>query len=305
MKRIIYIGDFRASYSTERYIAHALKELGYEVMCKQEDNFFIGNAENMAQEVIDYRPILVMFSKGKPIGASKEFIEILKKRGIPTCSWLFDLYFDLPVDRAYRLREKDAPFNSDVVYTTDGGHHEEFAKLGIVSKTLRQGIYEPEAILYDREKIHDVIFVGGNVYRTRTEMLAGLADRYGKGFERYGHQPDAIVRGLPLNELYASTKVVVGDSQPSPHYWSNRLYETLGRGGFLLHPHTVGIDAEFEDGKHLVLYERDNLQDLYSKIDYYLEHEDEREKIRRAGFELVKGKYTYKDRCRELMKNYE
>jgi spore maturation protein CgeB len=112
-----------------------------------------------------------------------------------------------------------------------------------------------------------------------------------------------MVRGLPLNELYSSTKIVVGDSQPSPHYWSNRLYETLGRGGFLLHPHTEGIETEFEDGKHLVLYDRNDLQDLYDKIDYYLSHDNARETIRRAGF--VKGKYTYKDRCRELMKNYE
>jgi hypothetical protein len=304
MKRIIYIGDFKASYSTERYIAHALKELGYEVMCKQEDNFFIGNADMMAYEVEMYKPILVMFSKGKPIGQSKQFIEILKNKGIPTCSWLFDLYFDLPVDRAFRLREKDAPFNSDVVYTTDGGHHKQFAELDIVSKTLRQGIHEPEAILYNRPLTHDIIFVGGNVYKTRTEMLAGLANRYAN-FERYGHQTGSIVRGLPLNELYSSTKVVVGDSQPSPHYWSNRLYETLGRGGFLLHPHTEGIETEFEDGKHLVLYDRNDLQDLYDKIDYYLSHDTERETIRRAGFELVKGHYTYKDRCRELMKNYE
>lgn len=305
MKKIIYIGDFKASYSTERYIAHALRELGYEVMCKQEDNFFIGDPETMACEVVEYKPLVVMFSKGKPIGQSHQFIEILRKKGIPTCSWLFDLYFDLPIDRAYRLREKDAPFNCDVIYTTDGGHHAQFAELGIVSKTLRQGIHEPEAILYERDLKHDVIFVGGDVYRTRVNLLSGLRCRYKEKFDRYGNMPDNQVRGLPLNELYASTKVVVGDSQPSPLYWSNRVYETLGRGGFLLHPRTEGLDQEFEDGKHLVLYDREDLADLHDKIDYYLTHDEEREKIRRAGFEFVKAHHTYKDRCRELMKNYD
>lgn len=305
MKKIIYIGDFRESYSTERYIAEALKELGYEVMCKQEELFLVRNLDDIMIDIERFDPILVMFSKGKPIGDAFKFIEELKKRKIPTCSWLFDLYFDLPVDRAYRLRIKDAPFNCDVIYTTDGGHHPQFAELGITSKTLRQGIYEPEAILYERELVNDVIFVGGNVYKTRTNMLDGLQMRYGKGFKRFGSSPANIVRGLPLNELYASTKIVVGDSQPSDNYWSNRLYETLGRGGFLLHPHTKGIEQEFEDGVHLVLYERDNLADLYAKIDYYLTHDEEREKIRRAGFEHVKKNYTYKQRCIELMKNYD
>ena len=305
MKTILYIGDFKVPYSTELYIAHALRQLGYNVFCKQEDSYFVYNLEANVAEVVALNPVFVLFSKGKPIGYSKEFIEELRKVGVKTACWLFDLYFDLPIDRAFRLRQKDAPFNADVVYTTDGGHHEQFKELGILSKTLRQGIHEPEAILYEREMKHDVIFVGGNVYRTRTIMMSELQRKYGEKFERFGHNPDCIVRNLPLNELYASTKVVVGDSQPSDYYWSNRLYETLGRGGFLLHPYTKGIDEEFEDGKHLVLYERDNMDDLFAKIDYYLEHDEEREKIRRAGHEHVKNNYTYKHRCIELMKNYD
>ena len=304
MKTILYIGDFRASFSTERYIAHALETLGYKVIQRQEDSFNTKSLQAVLDDIKALNPVLVMFSKGKP-GNGVAFIEGLRALGIPTCSWIFDLYFDLPIDRAYRLRIKDAPFNADVVYVTDGGHHEQFKELGIVSKTLRQGIHEPEAILYDREKTRDIIFVGGNVYHTRNDLLGGLKLRYGNRFEQFGNKPDNQVRGLPLNELYASTKIVVGDSQKSDYYWSNRLYETLGRGGFLLHPYVKGIEEEFEDSKHLVLYERDNLQDLYAKIDYYLTHDEEREKIRKAGHELVKTKYRYKDRCVELMKNYE
>ncbi len=304
MKKILYIGDFKEPFSTEKYIAHAFRELGYDVFCKQEDSYFLYNIEENVKEVVEMNPVLVLFSKGKPIGNARLFIEMLRKENIPTASWLFDLYFDLPTpDRVHRLKIKDAPFNSDVIYTTDGGHHEQFKELGIVSRTLRQGIHEPEAILYDRPKTHDVIFVGGNKFLTRTELLQCLSDRY--NFKQYGSHPNNQVRNLPLNELYASTKVVVGDSQPSPNYWSNRIYETLGRGGFLLHPKTEGLEEEFEDGKHLVLYERGNLNDLCDKIDYYLTHDEEREKIRKAGFEHVKNNYTYKHRVIELMKYYE
>lgn len=305
MKNIIYFGDFRRPYDTELYIARALKELGYNVICKQEDMMLISDVETLMKDIRSVNPILVLFSKGKPLGKSWEFIEQMKKEGIHTACWLFDLYFDLPIDRGRPLREKIAPFNCETIFSTDGGHDKEFAELGIKKITLRQGIYEPEAILYDRKKVNDIIFVGNDVFKTRVKMLKTLENHYDSKFKRFGHTPGTIVRNLPLNELYASTKVVVGDSQPSPKYWSNRLYETLGRGGFLLHPKVEGIEEEFIDGVHLVLYDRDNMGDLISKIDYYLAHDEEREKIRKAGFELVKSKYTYKDRCKELMKYYE
>lgn len=301
MKNIIYIGDFVATYSTERYIANAFTELGYNVTRIQENRMMINDAQTMFEEVKSMSPYLVLFSKGKLLGESKKFIELLKKNGIKTAVWLFDLYFDLPADRKFRLEQKDAPFNAEIIFSTDGGHQKEFEALGINHKLLRQGIYEPESIMYDLPKDKDVIFVGGDFYKTRRMMLEALYERYRERFSRYGI-PGKIVRGLPLNELYGSTKVVVGDSQPSPHYWSNRIYETLGRGGFLLHPMVAGLDTEFEIGKHLVTYEYGNMDDLFAKIDYYLEHEDEREAIRKAGFEHVKKHYTYKKRCEALLK---
>lgn len=300
-KRIIYVGDFVKSYSTERYIAYAFRELGYEVTCIPETTFVVRDYLEILNEIKSMEPIMVLFSKGRPLGDSEKLIEALKKDGIKTVVWLFDLYFDLPSDRKFRLEQKIAPFNSELIVSTDGGHQKEFERLNINHKCLRQGIHEPEAILYDREKTHDIIFVGSNYYKTRTIFLENLKSRYKEKFEWFGHSEDTTVRGLPLNELYASTKIVVGDSQPSPKYWSNRIYETLGRGGFLLHPYVEGIEEEFEVGKDLVCFPYGDSDELYRLIDYYLVHEDEREKIRKHGFETVKNKYTYKERCKNLL----
>lgn len=305
MKNIVYFGDFRVFYSTELYISHALTELGYNVIKIQEDGARWSHPQIVVDDIVKLDPFLVMFSKGRPLGDSEWVIETLKQKGIKTVCWLFDLYFDLPNDRKFRLEKKMAPFNSELICSTDGGHDSNFAELGINHKLLRQGIHEPDAILYEREMKHDVIFVGGNIYRTRTMLLEMLKSHYGEKFERFGDTKDTTIRGLPLNELYASTKIVVGDSQPSKNYWSNRIYETIGRGGFLLHPYVDGIESEFEDGKHLVLYKYGDMDDLFQKIDYYLEHNEEREKIRRAGHELVKTKYTYKERCKQLIKYVE
>lgn len=303
MKTIIYIGDFTIFYSTEVYIADALESIGYNVVRINERSFSLFTANEVIKDILGLKPILVLFSKGRPIGDSERFIEELRRLKINTACWLFDLYFDLPVDRKWKLESKIAPFNSDIIYSTDGGHDKNFEAIGIKHKLLRQGIHEPDAILYDREKTHEVIFVGGDVYRNRILMLEDLHRKYGNRFEWLGREKQ--IRGLALNELYASTKIVVGDSQPSPLYWSNRIYETLGRGGFLLHPKVEGLETEFIDGVHYVSYERGNSDALIKKIEYYLEHEDEREKIRKAGFEHVKNNYTYRHRCIELMKNYD
>ncbi len=300
-KNIIYIGDFVEKFSTERYIAKGFEELGHAVTWVQENQLRVVKADALLVDILKLKPDLVLFSKGRPLGESELLIEMLKKQGIKTAVWLFDLYFDLPVDRKFKLEQKVAPFNSEIIFSTDGGHQKEFEALDINHKLLRQGIYEPEAILYDREKVNDIIFVGGDIYKTRVMMLEGLYERYGKRFKRFG-TPDKIVRGLPLNELYASTKVVVGDSQPSPRYWSNRIYETLGRGGFLIHPMVEGLDEEFEIGKHLVTFPYGDNDKLFELVDYYLEHDEEREKIRKAGFEYVKKNYTYTKRCEQLLK---
>mgnify|MGYP007100054406 CR=1 FL=1 len=302
-KTIIYIGDFKESYSTERYIAHALETLGYTVKMVSESGLRIKDVKMMVDEIMYHKPCLVLFSKGAPPINGKEFIEALKKV-VPTACWLFDLYFDLQGnDRKWKLEQKHPPFNVETIFSTDGGHDLEFARCGIKHKLLRQGIHEPEAILYERELVNDIVFVGGDVFKNRGWLLDGLKSEYGDRFQWIGQgQP---VRGLELNELYASTKIVVGDSQPTPKYWSNRVYETLGRGGFLLHPRVEGMEEFFKDKEHIVYYERGNIKQVYELINYYLEHDDEREKIRRQGFELVKNHHTYKHRCIELMKNYE
>ena len=103
-----------------------------------------------------------------------------------------------------------------------------------------------------------------------------------------------------------STKIVVGDTLcinfKYPDYWSDRVYETMGRGGFIIHPYVQGMEREFEDKKHLVFYEYGNFNQLKELIDYYLEHDEEREAIRKAGHELVKSKYTYRNRWEQILK---
>jgi spore maturation protein CgeB len=65
------------------------------------------------------------------------------------------------------------------------------------------------------------------------------------------------------------------------------MFEALGRGGFLIFPHIEGIRSHYTENE-LVTYEYGNFTELKQKIDYYIEHDEERELIRKAGHERTK-----------------
>ena len=160
-----------------------------------------------------------------------------------------------------------------------------------------------------QEPMLDVIFVGSRGYHPewsyRPKLIDWLRATYGERFKHFGGDGLGVVREEKLNQLYADSKVAVGDSLcinfDYPYYWSDRVYETLGRGGFMIHPYIQGMGDHFENGKHLVFYDFNNFEQLKGLIDYYLEHPEEREAIRLAGHEHVKANHTYKNRWQHII----
>jgi len=116
-----------------------------------------------------------------------------------------------------------------------------------------------------------------------------------------GESGPESLRGEELAKVYHNTKVVIGDCVPSDSYWSNRVYETLGRGSFLLHPAVPGIEKEFIDKEHLALFERDNFEDLKEKIDFYLANDSIRNTIANNGYLEVSQKHTLQDRAKQIL----
>ena len=78
-----------------------------------------------------------------------------------------------------------------------------------------------------------------------------------------------------------------------------RTFETLSTGSFLLTNWIPTLGDLFEDGKHLVTYK--TLDEMVEKTKYYLEHDDEREKIAKAGYEEFIAKHTYKHRVEQVL----
>jgi len=82
---------------------------------------------------------------------------------------------------------------------------------------------------------------------------------------------------------------------------SMRYTETLACGGFLLADKPADLEVQgFENKVHLVLY--DGLKDLKKKVRYYLQHDDERSIIEKAGMDFVRKNHSCQTRVKEMVK---
>lgn len=288
--KIFYIGGFSKSYDTEVYIAHGFRELGVDIKCWDENLAL--PLDMLLERIENFNPNFVLLSKNRRYGL--ELIKRLRGKFL-TVSWLFDLYHDLPKEMNCSRGFKDNPFFADMVFMSDGGN------LEVKKETLRQGIHEPEAKLLKREYKYDVAFIGADTYMKRHQLLEFLRDTYKERFVHYGMGGKPETRGMELNEIIATSKVIVGDSVPADRYWSNRIYEVLGRGGFLIHPRVNGLAEEFQYYKHFIPFDHGNFEQIKEIVDYFVSHDKEREKIRLAGHKFCKENYKYEDRCKVLL----
>ena len=77
-----------------------------------------------------------------------------------------------------------------------------------------------------------------------------------------------------------------------------RVLEIMSCQGFVLTNYQEDLENEFQEGKEIVMYR--SLEDLIEKTRYYLEHEDERLAIAKAGYEKVMRDYNFAVKLSEI-----
>lgn len=306
--KVAYIGNYRHAHCTEVHIAATLEELGHLVVRVQEDEHSLQQIEDKATGCD-----LLLYTRTWGLPHPREAIQMFRRlefKGTKTASYHLDLYVGLK--RQVTLRG-DPFWATQFVFTPDGSDEaaKVFADKGINHHYIKPGVFKPQCVPGDLTPRfqHDVVFVGSYPYPHpewpyRNRLVEWLAHTYGNDFARYGGGAE-VVRDKPLNDLYASAKVVVGDSVclgfTRPYYWSDRVYETVGRGGFLIHPHIEGLEEEFTDGAHLRLYDYNDFNHLRDIIDHYLTFPAEARLIADAGQAHVRENCTYHNRLTQAL----
>jgi glycosyl transferase family 1 len=315
--RITFLGNFGVDYSSETHHKKSLEALGHTVVPLQETQ---AGSELILNEAMKSDMFVWVHTHGweTPGALSMEdVLSYLKRAKIPSVTYHLDLWLGL--QRQQDLK-KDAVYkNIEHFFTVDKKMADWFNEnTEVKGHYLPAGVFKEECYMAMpvtprpplTKPMNDVIFVGSYGYhpewKYRPQLIDWLRATYRSRFKHYGGDGLGVVRGDKLNQLYADTKVAVGDSLcidfDYPYYWSDRLYESTGRGAFTIFPYIEGIETQFELGKELVTYKFGDFDDLKSKIDYYLEHADEREKIRKAGFNRTKRDHTYENRWADIIR---
>lgn len=307
MLRIVLLGNHQVPYSSESHHALSLEELGHQVVRLQEGK---ATGDDIVSATSGADLFVWIHTHSWPTEGIDYALAILKYRQIPVVAYHLDLYMGLERWQEYQhdpyLQSVDHFFTVDRLMadwlnnnTPTKGHY------------LPAAVFGPECYLTQTtpDVNYDVVFVGQRNYHPewpyRPRLIFRLEEMYGDRFIQYGGDGAGTIRGRDLNQVYSNSKVVVGDSLclsfDYPDYFSDRVFETLGRGGMLVHPRIPGLERYFTDGEHLVLYDYNDFDQLKGIVDHLLAHPQEREEIRRKGHEHVKNNHTYQRRWEQIL----
>lgn len=253
-----------------------------------------------------------------------ETLQTIKRlTGAVLCDWHNDDYFSPSVSSEYALAcipIYDYIFTSEKFNIPElkarGAKRVEYLSFGYDPELHRPG--ELSAGEYSRY-CSDVVFIG-SWRQVRAEILEALVDNgfkyklviWGTGWEK-------LKSSSPLRP-YARFDVVYGENMPKAIWGSKiclafvtrfdtggtihtmRTFEIPACGGFMLAERASGEYHEFfKEGTEMACF--DGAQELKEKIEYYVNNEEQRIRIAKAGHRrLLENKYSYQDRVSEIIR---
>jgi hypothetical protein len=298
--KIAFLGNFGPIHSTESHHAITWEKLGHQVVKLQEGSATTEQVLAACQgaQVFQWTHTHSWALPG--LLQPEEMLDKIHAMGVKSFSYHLDVYFGLNAwDRRDELVGKHPSWKVQYFFSTVGSKDAEFKARGVNHFWLPPAVVESGCYEGIRQEslATDVGFAGSVNYHPeypfRPQMIQALREYYGPRFRVFQGQ-----REKALNDLYASIKVMVGDHcfAGQPRYWSDRLPETCGRGGFIVYPETEGLTIP------VVTYEPQNVDSLIEAIDQHLLDSTTREFVRKRCFNWVRINDTYTQRLQEVLK---
>ena len=299
------------------------RELGRDQMNKK-----------LLQEAFSEKPDLVFCLIGDDSIKKETIGKITKESGAQTISWCADDHW-----KFYNYTKYWLPYYNWQV-TTDPDMIPEYQKIGYKNVILSQWAcdhftYKPQNL----PKIYDVTFIGaahGNRKKQVSKLKkAGIdVQCWGSGWTQGRVSQEDMLKiwsQIKINLNFAKSSGILWKELASiflhrkyddkihftnPKYWfdnaktafasltknqiKGRNFEVPGCQTFFLSEYVPHLEDYYEVGKEIECFK--NIPELIEKIKYYLEHQQEREKIAKAGYERTIRDHTFEKRFNEIFK---
>ncbi len=276
------------------------------------------DAERMRQggcPHVMYQPLSV--NRENILAWKKRFLA--KRRYIHDVSLIANLYEDNAYDRCldllpenmqayFRSIFEEAAFKWDGVNRVYGKTGQEILEyMKLVSPTLKiNNPYNVEDVRYfeamylirklaniERVCVLNLLAEDHDVYLyTYSEVDETLMPKV--------HRRPPVQVGEATSFIYAGTKINLNIALKGIEGGTTqRIMDIMGAGGFVLTNYCEETAELFEEDKEIVMFRTP--EELIQKVNYYLEHEEEREQIARAGHERAMNDYTYEKKIKKLL----
>lgn len=255
------------------------------------------------------------------LASQRRMMRVARQLGIPVVGYHLDIWWGL---KRQTQVFTEPFFEVDLLITADGGNDPQWAEAGVNHLWMPPAISlgEAEVGIAVDDFLSPIAFVGSHngdyhqEHRHRHELVDWLRRNFRRDCAFWPRPGQHAIRGRDLQNLYASVDVVVGDScfagTGLADYWSDRIPETLGRGGFLLHPNVTGLDRQFTLLEHdepvtydvgqIAIWDAFDWEGLGELIQWSLAiSPDERRAIALRGREHVREHHTYERRMEQVV----
>lgn len=270
--KIAVIFDKLVEGTTGIYVIRALKELGHEV-----DHYWLRGADKIVGKYDLYFRVDHGFY-------DQDLPEHLK----PSAYWALDIHHPHSFKVVTQIHR-----NYDFLFGCHRTEVEELKLLGIDIEWLSVACDPAIHVKKQKEIFYDIAFVGGDDGIPRKYILQELRERY----------PDSFIGQAPFHEmsdLYSSARRGFNYSIRSDV--NMRFFETMACGTMLL---TNALPREDLGLLNLIpeidFIEYKNFDEVFSLVEYYLNHDQKRREIAESGYRKVIKDHTYSHRMRGVL----
>ena len=253
--------------------------------------------QNLTKAVDRFKPDYLLVIKGETL--TPQTIKAIAGKGTKTINWYPDWWiawdwlkshapayqFFLSACLDTNKKLKQIGVNSH--YLTFAGQPKQLQKISKIYPISFIGQYSPVREKYFRP------------LKNLGLQIWGYQDWQTSSLSSISHSPVSVAKAhhiISHSHLVVNLLAQVG--QLHPHGLNVRTFETTALGTCLLVKDHPVLKKYFQPGKDVVTFTTP--ADLYKKARYYLQHNQEREKIARAGYRRTKQDHTFTIRLKQM-----